>query len=255
MTENTQAPYITAYSYDPETNEYKGETRAYISPREGTYPLPANATLSEPPATAERKARCWNEEAGAWEQVDDYRGATYWNKATKERVEIKELGVAPTTEMTDIEPTDMQSEWDEATSAWKVPFAVLKERKKSEIIAYYDNILGLVKKGYSQGEIDTWDLQLRGAEDILAGKLDTTRAKFVISLANARVAAGDAEMTPTILSERIFENAAKAAALQSPVMGKQGAEWKLADEATTEEELAAIVPSFDLNLVEAYSNV
>ena len=63
-----------------ETNEYKGETRAYISPREGTYPLPANATLSEPPAIVERKARCWNEETGAWEQVDDYRGETYWNK-------------------------------------------------------------------------------------------------------------------------------------------------------------------------------
>ena len=72
MTENAQAPYITAYSYAPETNEYKGETRAYISPREGTYPLPANATLSEPPAIVERKARCWNEEVGAWEQVDDY---------------------------------------------------------------------------------------------------------------------------------------------------------------------------------------
>lgn len=255
MTENIQAPYITAYSYDSETKEYKGETSAYISPREGTYPLPANATISEPPAIVERKARCWNEEAGAWEQVDDYRGATYWNKATKERVEIKELGVTPTTEMTDIEPTDMQSEWDEMTSSWKVPFTVLKERKKSEIIAYYDNILGLVKKGYSQGEIDTWDLQLRGAEDILAGKLDTSPAQFVISLANARVAAGDTEMTPAVLAERISANAAKAATLQSPVMGKQGAEWKLADEATTEEELAAIVPSFDLNLVEAYSNV
>lgn len=255
MTENTQAPYITAYSYDPETKEYKGETRAYISPREGTYPLPANATLSEPPSTAERKARCWNEEVGAWEQVDDYRGETYWNKATKERVEIKELGTAPTTEMTDIEPTDMQAEWDEATSAWKVPFAVQKERKKAEIIAYYDNILCLVKKGYSQGEIDTWDLQLRGAEDILAGKLDTSPTQFVISLANARVAAGDTEMTPAVLAERISANAAKAAVLQSPVMGKQGAEWKLADEATTEEELAAIVPNFDLNLVEAYSNV
>ncbi len=255
MTENTQAPYITAYSYDPETKEYKGETRAYISPREGIYPLPANATLSEPPAIVERKARCWNEEAGAWEQVDDYRGETYWNKATKERVEIKELGTAPTAEMTDIEPTDMQSEWNEATSAWKVPFAVLKERKKAEIIAYYDNILGLVKKGYSQGEIDTWDLQLRGAEDILAGKLDTSPAQFVISLANARVAAGDTEMTPAVLAERISANAAKAASLQSPVMGKQGAEWKLADEATTEEELAAIVPSFDLSIVEAYSNV
>ena len=170
-------------------------------------------------------------------------------------MEIKELGVTPTTEMTDIEPTDMQSEWDEMTSSWKVPFTVLKERKKSEIIAYYDNILGLVKKGYSQGEIDTWDLQLRGAEDILAGKLDTSPAQFVISLANARVAAGDTEMTPAVLAERISANAAKAATLQSPVMGKQGAEWKLADEATTEEELAAIVPSFDLNLVEAYSNV
>ena len=35
-----------------------------------------------------------------------------------------------------------------------------------------------------------------GAGDILAGKLDTSPAQFVISLDNARVAAGDTEMTP-----------------------------------------------------------
>lgn len=238
MTENAQAPYITAYSYDPETNEYKGETRAYISPREGTYPLPANATLSEPPAIVERKARCWNEEVGAWEQVDDYRGATYWNKATKERVEIKELGTAPTAEMTDIEPTDMQSEWDEATSAWKVPFAVLKERKKAEIWGAGDAILAQVKANFTQAEIESWSKQEQGAKDIQAGNTSTEAAQFVAAIAQGR------GIDVSVLVAKILANVASYGALSAAVIGEQQRLDDLIKAATTQADLDAIVWTF-----------
>ena len=161
--------------------------------------------------------------------------------------EIKEIGVEPDeTAWTQIEPTDMSSEWDETSQAWVVPFDTQKERKKAAIISYYDAIMAVTKQGYSQGEIDTWQLQAQGAEDLLAGNTDTEAAKFVAALAQARQAAGDTQMTPEYLAQRIKVNAAAAAALQVPVMGKQGAEWAAADKATTEAELDSIVPYFDL---------
>ena len=140
----------------------------------------------------------------------------------------------------------MSSEWNEEAQAWVVPFATQKERKKATVISYYDSIMAVTKQGYSQGEIDTWQLQSEGANDILAGNTETEAAKFVTALAQARQAAGDTQMTPEYLAQRIKVNAAAAAALQVPVMGKQGAEWAAADRATTQEELDAIVPYFDL---------
>lgn len=122
----------------------------------------------------------------------------------------------------------------------------LRGKKQAEIIAYYDDIMSVTKRGYSQAEIDTWETQVSGANDILAGDTSTEAAQFVVALAAARQAAGDTEMTTEYLAQRIKANAAAAAALQVPVMGKQSAEWAAADKATTQEELDAIVPYFDL---------
>ena len=245
--ERPAAPVI--YTYDKTTGEYKPDAKATCqwSPREEKWLIPACATTTAPPAAEDKKARCWNAATQTWEQKPDYRGKKWYDKATKELHEIKDLGVEPDeTAWTQVEPTDMSSEWDEASQSWKVPFATQKERKKASVISYYDGIMAVTKQGYSQGEIDTWQLQAQGAEDLLAGNTDTEAAKFVAALAQARQAAGDTQMTPEYLAQRIKVNAAAAAALQVPVMGKQGAEWAAADKATTEAELDSIVPYFDL---------
>lgn len=245
--ERPAAPVI--YTYDKQTGEYKPDAKATCqwSPRENKWLIPAAATTTEPPTAEDKKARCWNASTKAWEQKPDHRKEIWYDKTTQERHEINDIGVEPdTTNWTQTEPTDMSSEWDEASQSWKVPFATQKERKKASVISYYDGIMAVTKQGYSQGEIDTWQLQAQGAEDLLAGNTDTEAAKFVAALAQARQAAGDTQMTPEYLAQRIKVNAAAAAALQVPVMGKQGAEWAAADRATTQEELDAIVPYFDL---------
>ena len=245
--ERPAAPVI--YTYDKQTGEYKPDAKAACqwSPRENKWLIPACATTVEPPAAEDKKARCWNATTETWEQKPDYRGEKWYDKTTRELHEIKDIGIEPdTANWTQVEPKDMSSEWDEASQSWKVPFATQKERKKASVISYYDSIMAVTKQGYSQGEIDTWQLQAQGAEDLLAGNTDTEAAKFVAALAQARQAAGDTQMTPEYLAQRIKVNAAAAAALQVPVMGKQGAEWAAADRATTQEELDAIVPYFDL---------
>lgn len=239
----------TLYTYDKATGEYKpnATSTSQWSPRENKWLIPACATTTEPPAAEEKKARCYNPTTKTWEQKPDHRGEKWYDKQTRELHEIKDIGIEPDESVwTQTEPTDMSSEWNEEAQAWVVPFATQKERKKATVISYYDSIMAVTKQGYSQGEIDTWQLQSEGANDILAGNTETEAAKFVTALAQARQAAGDTQMTPEYLAQRIKVNAAAAAALQVPVMGKQGAEWAAADRATTQEELDAIVPYFDL---------
>ena len=237
----------TVYNYDKETGEFIGTEIANPNPREGGWLLPGHATFTAPPEKGEKQAQCFNAESGEWELVPDHRGEKWYNKQTQIEKEIKNVGEVPDEELyTQVKPNDGVAKWDEESQSWKVPFATQKERKKASVISYYDGIMAVTKQGYSQGEIDTWQLQAQGAEDLLAGNTDTEAAKFVAALAQARQAAGDTQMTPEYLAQRIKVNAAAAAALQVPVMGKQGAEWAAADKATTEAELDSIVPYFDL---------
>ncbi len=241
----TEQAYKTAYSYDPATGEQAGESRAWQSPLEpGVYHLPANATYTAPPAAAEKQKACWDEAAGEWALKPDYRGAVYYNKATKERTEIKELGISPSAELTELAPADPESTW--SGSAWIVPFDVLKRRKKAAILAYYDGIMAQAKQGYSGGEIDTWDIQRKGAADILAGNTSTTEAQFVATLAANRSAASGQTITAVYLAQRIQANVAAAQALNLAALGKQQGQYDLASAATTEAELDAIVCSFDM---------
>lgn len=236
-----------AYGWNRETREYEGVVSPQKDPREKKWLLPGRSTWVKPPEAGEHQAVRYDNDAKAWELVADYRGETWYSKDTQTPHEIKEIDIDPAeNNWTDVKPTDGAAKWDEASQSWKVPFATQKERKKASVISYYDGIMAVTKQGYSQGEIDTWQLQAQGAKDLLAGNTDTEAAKFVAALAQARQAAGDTQMTPEYLAQRIKVNAAAAAALQVPVMGKQGAEWAAADKATTEAELDSIVPYFDL---------
>lgn len=155
--------YKTAYSYSAETGEYLGEAKAWESPLEaGVYHLPANAAYTAPPTPKEHEAARWNMETGAWELVSDYRGETYWDKATREKVEIKELGISPAQELTDIEPTDPEAKWN--GTAWEIPLAVYRKRKRNEVKASFNSYVSgciTTTQGYKMqfGESDSLKLE------------------------------------------------------------------------------------------------
>ena len=61
--------YITVYTYDPITKEYRGATRAPEDPKHpGRYLIPAFATEVEPPQPGENQKVVWGGEA--WQLVD-----------------------------------------------------------------------------------------------------------------------------------------------------------------------------------------
>lgn len=121
----------TLYTFDAQTGEYKPDitSTSQWSPRENKWLIPACATTTEPPSAEDKKARCWSPATQAWEQKPDHRGEKWYDKTTRELHEIKDIGVEPdTANWTQTEPKDLESIWDEETSAWVIPPEVQEQR-------------------------------------------------------------------------------------------------------------------------------
>lgn len=127
--EKPAAPVI--YTYDKATGEYKPDAHATCqwSPRENKWLIPAAATTTEPPTAGEKQAACFEAASQTWVLKADHRGEKWYDKATRELHEIKDIGVEPDTEnWTETEPKDLEAAWDEGTSAWVVPPKVQERR-------------------------------------------------------------------------------------------------------------------------------
>ena len=84
---------MIAYNFDPVTHEYTGRETAPENPkRPGEYLIPANSTLTEPPAIREGYARVWT--GTVWTYAEDHRGETVWRDHDTS-MEIRELGPIP----------------------------------------------------------------------------------------------------------------------------------------------------------------
>ncbi|OUO94820.1 hypothetical protein [Cloacibacillus sp. An23] len=131
--ERPAAPVI--YTYDKTTGEYKPEAKATCqwSPRENKWLIPAAATTTEPPTAGEKQAACFDAASKAWTLMPDHRGEKWYDKATRELHEIKDIGVEPDeTVWTQTEPKDGESVWDEETGGWVIPPEVQERRNLAE---------------------------------------------------------------------------------------------------------------------------
>ena len=156
----------TVYNYNPETGEYFGLETAHESPMEpGVYLLPAHATTIAPPEADAGHVAVFAD--GAWTLVEDHRGEVWYDTATQERHEIKTLGIVPEA-WTQIEPTDHEAVWN--GTAWEVPFAVLKERKLTELSADFNRRIGgsvVTSQGYIMQFNISDILKMQGATALL----------------------------------------------------------------------------------------
>ncbi|WP_066733516.1 phage tail assembly chaperone [Cupriavidus sp. D384] len=77
------APFKLVAAFDPQTGEYAGPVKAYRSPRDGMYPMPANTIDSFPEHDAPQKF-AWRVcgDKSAWELVPDNRTVVVLDKAT-----------------------------------------------------------------------------------------------------------------------------------------------------------------------------
>ena len=112
------------YHFDKSTGEYRGASQANLSPadlaRGVEIPLiPAGATTQAPPATEAGEVAVRT--GSAWEIQPDHRGETWYEKATGQPVEIKDIG-EPSAELTSLEPGEYQvwegEGWTTDTDAW-----------------------------------------------------------------------------------------------------------------------------------------
>lgn len=153
----------TVYSYSPETGEYIGTTTAQESPREpGIFLYPANTTDIKQPVCGANEIACFM--SGAWQKKSDYRGKTYWDTVTREKHEIKEIGISPEANWTDIEPIDSEAEW--VNGAWEIPLAVHKQRKIAEIKQAFNSYVASstrVTLGYDMQFNESDSIKLEGS--------------------------------------------------------------------------------------------
>ncbi|HKT28759.1 phage tail protein [Dyella sp.] len=119
-------PTKRAYTFCTKTREYLGELEAYLSPLEGTYPLPSNATFVEPGSNpGPLKARRLAQDGSTWEAVDDFRYIMLWDTKTALPVpNTLALGNMLPPGITCITPPTYSSQdckcaaWDEGQGAW-----------------------------------------------------------------------------------------------------------------------------------------
>ena len=83
----------------------------------------------------------------------------------------------------------------------------LKAAKEAWNHACADGLLAQAKSGYTQGEIESWEVQRRGAADILAGNAESEDARDVTALHGRRIAVGGEAMTLEEFCRRILANA------------------------------------------------
>lgn len=157
--------------YFDATGEYLGSSPARPSPRDpGEFLIPANATNVAPPPAEAGKARV--HAAGAWSQVDDHRGETWWD-AEGRPVEIDFLGDPATAGLSSTEPPPPPP-----TAA-----DVIAERAR-RLAAGFD-----------------YDFGDRGVHRIGTTPADMAGWDEVTKLASALVALGDTVTTIPILTE------------------------------------------------------
>ena len=234
----------TIYSYNRVTGEYapNDKTTSQWSPRENKWLIPASATTIQPPSTGEHEIAVWNFTNKQWEIKANYRDEVWYDTETKERHEIKEIGVTPESTWTQKQPDDDAKVWDNEAQDWVLPFNVLVERKRNEIWSVGDTILAQVKTRFTQAEIESWPKQEQGAKDIEAGNTETDDAKFVSSMAEQRGIQLDT------LVAKIMYNVDYYALLSSKVIGEQQRLddlIKTAEVNQSKEELEAIVWTYN----------
>ncbi|QLJ63564.1 tail fiber assembly protein [Serratia marcescens] len=101
-----EAQTIKVYNFLADTKEFIGISDCYIPPGTG---LPAYCTDTKAPEATEGRVACF--ENDTWVLKEDYRGKTVWEKKTRKKMVIDQLGPLPET-VTIMKPMSDYDVWD-----------------------------------------------------------------------------------------------------------------------------------------------
>ncbi|MED9498367.1 tail fiber assembly protein, partial [Escherichia marmotae] len=170
---SAEAQIIRVFNYLDGTNEFIGESDAYIPPYTG---LPANSTDIAPPDIPAGFAAVFNANEMKWELMEDHRGETVYETKTGTAIYISELGALPP-DVTTIFPDGNYQKWN--GNAWvndenaeRDALVRAAESQKREQIAYASKIIATLQ--------DAVDLDIATEDE----KINLTRWKKYRVLVN-----------------------------------------------------------------------
>ncbi|MCH5360212.1 tail fiber assembly protein [Escherichia fergusonii] len=105
---NAETQTIRVFNLLDGTNEFIGESDAYIPPHTG---LPANSTDIAPPDIPAGYAAVFNADEMKWHLIEDHRGKTVYETKTGAAIYISELGALPP-DVTAISPDGENQKWN-----------------------------------------------------------------------------------------------------------------------------------------------
>ncbi|ELF2509935.1 tail fiber assembly protein [Escherichia coli] len=143
---SAEAQTIRVFNLLDGTNEFIGESDAYIPPHTG---LPANSTDIAPPDIPVGFAAVFNADEMKWELVEDHRGKTVYETKTGAAIYISELGSLPS-DVTTISPTGNYQKWNgnawvDDESAERDALVREAEFQKKEQTAYAGEIIATLQ--------------------------------------------------------------------------------------------------------------
>ncbi|WDB97337.1 tail fiber assembly protein [Escherichia albertii] len=143
---SAEAQTIRIFNLLDGTNEFIGESDAYIPPHTG---LPANSTDIAPPDIPVGFAAVFNADEMKWDLVEDHRGKTVYETKTGAAIYISELGSLPS-DVTTISPTGNYQKWNgnawvDDESAERDALVREAEFQKKEQTAYAGEIIATLQ--------------------------------------------------------------------------------------------------------------
>ena len=164
-----------AYAYDKKTNEFLGETIAYLDVEESEiqetdiFTLPANATFIAPPELNQNQAAVFNGEA--WEITSDFRGKMVYKKSTGEAITYDKLGALPD-DLTAKEYPDPYASWSDDFNNWWISLEDGMRKQRAEAAIEKNRLMALAEQKitdlseatdtsiFDESEIDPEDIDL-----------------------------------------------------------------------------------------------
>ena len=221
---------MLVYRFDQDTKVLLNEIEAEKDPLEtkeqgrDVFLIPANCTVKTRP-NCPRGLVCRFIDDD-WVTVEDNRGVEYWL--------LGDAWNTPPRKMKDFGPLPS----DAMLTAPEKPLSILKEEKLFEINASYNSATSAIVSTYPSTELLTFDKQEKEARSWDAD--NTVATPFLDGLALAR-GIDKAELVRRVI--------AKSDAFQTAVATLTGLRQRYEDQlsmATTAEEVAAIVPVYDI---------
>ena len=230
---------------------YVGQTDADLSPEEaenGVYLMPAGCVDVTPPKEKDGFVAKWTSEE--WQYIENHIGKTVYSTATKDSMEISELGVIPEG-YTLIKPENELEEWN--GKAWEIPtekLTALLTEKRNRLIEQIDSHAATIYSTWTRFESEYRERQT-AAEAYKSANYEGDCSRYITDFAKR------AGLNNKAATDLILLQAAGLERLQVELANQRMRKYELKVPGLTIEKMQSIhddiIKQMDA-LMEAYNN-